>query len=201
MSDKLRRKKEPKHVRIYQRAMKSAAWADLTGSAVKVLLALASLDNGERNGALCLSARQGSELTGLGKDAVNRALNELIGHGFIYCSQPGSFDRKVRHAATYGLTWVAGQPGSKHRAPSHSYESWQPAKKHGPERPDRTVPKIGTATVPQSVDGPENRDRAAAESAEKRQSDLSRKSGHIVISHRHSASEHAAARAGTDFAP
>lgn len=63
--------------------MQSEAWRHLSGSGVKVLLALAALEKGDNNGAFFLSVRTGAERTGLGKDAVNRALRELQDKGFM----------------------------------------------------------------------------------------------------------------------
>ncbi|HVR91458.1 MAG TPA: helix-turn-helix domain-containing protein [Novosphingobium sp.] len=123
---KFSRGKEPSHVRIYSRQIKSIAWQHLSGSAVKVLLALASLERGENNGAVFLSDRKGAEMTGLTRNTVRKGLRELIELGFVYCSQRGAFSRKTPHAASYGLTWAAGQKDSPWRAPSHTYEDWRP---------------------------------------------------------------------------
>lgn len=83
MSDKFRRAQTSRHIRIYHRQMQSEAWRHLSGSGVKVLLALAALEKGDNNGAFFLSVRTGAERTGLGKDAVNRALRELQDKGFM----------------------------------------------------------------------------------------------------------------------
>src|SRR6478609_4797263 len=101
VADKFRRAKWPSHVRIYQRQMRSIAWLHLSGSAVKVLLELASLERGSNNGELFLSDRRASELTGLSRNTCWRALRELVDLGFIYCSVPGGFSRKTPHAASY----------------------------------------------------------------------------------------------------
>lgn len=118
--------KEPSHVRIYHRKMRSLAWRHLSPSAVKTLLALASLERGDNNGEVYLSDRKGAEMTGLARNTVRKSLTELEAKGFIYCSERGSFDRKTPHAASYGLTWAAGPKGTPWRAPSHAYEQWRP---------------------------------------------------------------------------
>lgn len=177
MADKFRRANVPRHIRIYHRLMQSEAWLNLSGSAVKVLLALAALEKGDNNGAFFLSVRTGAERTGLGKDAVNRALHELQDKGFIYCATPGGFSRKTPHAACWGLTWVAGPKGSEHRAPSHAYEQWRPTKKRGPRKPDSAVPEIGTVAQNSTPDCPDNADSETAETAQIRQNDTVRKGG------------------------
>jgi len=126
MADKFRRAFTPPHVRIYNRQMQSIAWKHLTGSAVKVLMTLASFEKGANNGEFFMSVRSGAERSGLSKDTVNRALHELMGKGFIYCTERGGFSRKTPHAACWGLTWVPGPTGTPYRAPSHEYEKWRP---------------------------------------------------------------------------
>lgn len=151
--------------------MQSEAWRHLSGSAVKVLLALAAIEKGDNNGEFFLSVRTGAERTGLGKDAVNRALHELQDKGFIYCATPGGFSRKTPHAACWGLTWVAGTKGSEHRAPSHAYEKWRPKKMRGPRKPDSAVPEIGTVRQNSTPDCPDNADSETAKTAQICQSD------------------------------
>lgn len=131
--------KTPSHVRTYHRQLHSPAWRSLSGSAVKVLLAIGSFERGENNGAIYFSERKGAELTGLSRNTVCRAIRELIEKGFVYCAERGGFSRKTAHAACYGLTWIAGPKGSPHRAPSHAYEAW---------RPDGNTPEIGITRAP-----------------------------------------------------
>jgi hypothetical protein len=177
VSDKLRRATTSRHIRIYHRQMQSEAWRHLSGSGVKVLLAMAALEKGDNNGEFFLSVRTGAEKTGLGKDAVNRALRELQDKGFIYCATPGGFSRKTPHAACWGLTWVAGPKGSEHRAPSHAYEKWRPEKMRGPRKADSTVPEIGTVAQNSTPDCPDNADSETAEMAQICQSDTVLKRG------------------------
>ena len=118
--------KEPSHVRIYRRQMQSLAWRHLSGSSVKVLLALAALERGDNNGGIYLSDRKGAEMTGLSRNTVRKSLAELMERGFIYCSERGAFSRKTPHAASYGVTWAPGPQGTEWRAPSHAYERWTP---------------------------------------------------------------------------
>jgi|GEM_PF-1627168 len=147
--------KEPTHTRIYRRQMQSPAWLHLSGSAVKVLLSLASLEKGENNGAVFLSDRKGSELTGLSRNTVWKALRELVDKGFIYCSEQGGFRRKTAYAACYGITWAAGPKGSIWRAPSHAYEQWQPEN-------GNTLAQLLTETGPISDNSMETRLHAGA---------------------------------------
>lgn len=157
--------------------MRSDAWRSLSGSAVKVLLALAALEKGDNNGEFFLSARTGAELTGLGKNAVNRALHELQEKGFIYCAERGGFSRKTPHAARWGLTWAAGPKGSEHRAPSHAYEKWRPVKKRGPRNRDDSVPETRTVTQNAPFLCPQIGDSETTKTLENRQTATVPKSG------------------------
>lgn len=136
-------KREKKHVRVYRDQMATEAWLALSGSAVKVMLAMGLLENGDNNGEFYFSDRKGAEMTGLSRNTVRKAINELIDTGFVYCSVRGGFSRKTPHAACYGFTWMAGPKGSEHRAPSHAYQKW----KHG----GNTRAQFLTATGPVSA--------------------------------------------------
>lgn len=126
MSDKFRRKKEPRHIRLYHSITGCEAWLELSGNAVKVLIALARYDDGSCNGQLYFSERTGAKDTGLSRNTVRRALAELIEKGFVAQTKPGAFNRNNLLAATYRLTWIAW-PGGKPSAPTRDFEKW----KHG----------------------------------------------------------------------
>src|SRR5690606_32260588 len=99
-------KRDAAHVRTYHKMMETAAWKALSGSAEKVRLCLAKFANGRSNGAIFFSDRTGAEMTGLSRNTVRKALAELADKGFTRCTEKGGFSRKVRHAASYRLTWV-----------------------------------------------------------------------------------------------
>ncbi|AKM09714.1 helix-turn-helix domain-containing protein [Croceicoccus naphthovorans] len=113
-----------KHVRSFKKQIDTDAWRALSGSAVKVMLAMGLFENGDNNGEWFFSDRTGAEMTGLSRNTVRRAIAELIEMGFLYCSERGGFSRKTPHAAKYGFTWLAG-PSGPNRAPSHAYEKWK----------------------------------------------------------------------------
>jgi hypothetical protein len=125
MADKWRQKKEPKHVRVYAFLMSTVAWQHLSGSAVKVLLALMSRDDGSRNGILSFSCREAGEASGLSDRTAWRCLQELQEKGFIECTEKGAFSRKVQHASLWRMTWQPW-PGGKPAAPTHAYRKWTP---------------------------------------------------------------------------
>lgn len=124
MADKFRRKKEPRHLRLYHSITGTDAWRHLSGNGIKVLIALARLDDGNSNGTLFFSERKGSLETGLSRNTVRKALKELQEKGFIAQTKPGAFNRNNLLAATYRLTWVAW-PGGKPAAPTRDFEKWK----------------------------------------------------------------------------
>lgn len=124
MSDKFRRKKEPKHIRLYATITGSEAWRHLSGNAVKVLLALVARDDGTRNGTISFSVREASESANLSVPTATRCLQELVELGFIRCTEKGAFSRKVSHASTWRYTWAAW-PGGSPSAPTRDFEKWK----------------------------------------------------------------------------
>ncbi|MBV7258673.1 helix-turn-helix domain-containing protein [Erythrobacter sp. WH158] len=124
MTDPFRRKKEPRHTRLFHSVTGSEAWLALSGNAVKVLIALARHDDGSSNGRIYFSERTGAKATGLSRNTVRRCLNELMEKGFIAQTKPGAFNRNNLSAATYRLTWVAA-PGCSPSAPTRDFERWK----------------------------------------------------------------------------
>ena len=124
MADKFRRKKQPRHVRIYHSMMDTDAWRAASGNSVKVLLALVARDNGERNGQIGFSCREAADLTGLSVRTCQRCLKELQELGFIRCTQRGAFSRKTMHSSLWRYTWQAWPEGKK--GPTREFEKWRP---------------------------------------------------------------------------
>lgn len=125
MSDKFRRKKEPKHIRLYASITSSEAWRHLSGNAIKVLLALVARDDGTRNGSIAFSYREAAQVTGMSARTCWRCLIELQDKGFIACTDKGGFNRKVLHSSLWRYTWAAWR-GGKPAAPTRDFEKWQP---------------------------------------------------------------------------
>lgn len=124
MADKFRRKKEPKHIRLYASITGSEAWRHLSGNAVKVLLALVARDDGTRNGTISFSVREASETANISVPTATRCLHELVELGFIRCTEKGAFSRKLSHASTWRYTWAAW-PGGAPAAPTRDFEKWR----------------------------------------------------------------------------
>lgn len=127
MADKYRRKKEPKHIRLYASITGCDAWRHLSGNAVKVLLALVARDDGTRNGQIGFSCREAADLTLLSPRTAWRCLIELQEKGFIVCTEKGGFSRKISHSTLWRYTWAAWPAGKK--GPTRDFENWKPENK------------------------------------------------------------------------
>lgn len=124
MANPYRKKSEPRHIRLYHYITGTDAWKSLGGNAIKVLIALVRLDNGEKNGQIFFSDRQASFETGLARNTCIKALRELVEKGFLRIVEKGHFDRKIRHATVWRYTWQA-VPGLS--GPTRDFEKWKPS--------------------------------------------------------------------------
>lgn len=134
MTKRQKRKKfyEP-HVRLHHWMLKSEAWKSLTTQSRAVLIEIYARYNGTNNARISLSAREAAQLCKISKDTATRSFRELQEKGFIALETPGSFDRKVPHAAEWRLTEHRDDLNNK--MPSRDFMNWRPAKKlePGPE--------------------------------------------------------------------
>lgn len=102
-----RNKGEARHTRLPHLMTGSPAWRDLSGNAVKVLVALQRLDRGPDNGNLFFGARKATDETGFSRNTVMRALRELEDHGFIAAVERGHFQVKGGPATRWRLTFIS----------------------------------------------------------------------------------------------
>lgn len=125
----------------------SAAFADLNGEAVRLLLIVARQSNGRNNGRLhashsyCRSRGIGSEST------LQRAVSSLIAHGFIYRTRSHGIDpiTSKNIPAMYACTWI---PLTNNRKGlfcdgfvSNAFEKWHPEKNLGVSKVKDTPPE------------------------------------------------------------
>jgi hypothetical protein len=107
-------------VAVYYNVLKSEAWRNCSGDAIKVFLYLGTLYNGRNNGRLGASMRTIGKACGIGKDKGNRCVDELLDWNLIEVVTPGSYGG--RKATEYGISiWdchVTGRP---------AITSWEPA--------------------------------------------------------------------------
>lgn len=119
-----RSKGTERHTRLSYVMTGSPAWRDLSGSAIKVLIALQRLDRGQDNGNLYLSVRKAADEAGCSPNTAGKALRELESHGFIAPIERGYFSIKGGPASQWRLTFVAA-PALK-MMPTHEWQRWRP---------------------------------------------------------------------------
>jgi hypothetical protein len=125
-------------VQVYNNVIKSEAWRNCSGDAIKVFMHLCTRYHGTNNGELAASMRDIGIACGISKDKANRCINELIGWDLIEVVTPGSYGG--RKATEYRIMiWdchVTGRP---------AVTSWEPAQSH---QRDSSVAPVRTVASP-----------------------------------------------------
>ena len=119
-----RSKGEIRHIRLPHIVTGSPAWGDLSGNAIKLLIALQRLDYGDNNGNLYFSARKASCETGLARNTVMKGFLELENHGFISAMDRGYFQVKGGPATRWRITFRSA-PFSNLPA-TNEWQQWKP---------------------------------------------------------------------------
>lgn len=135
-------------VMLLHALMKSPAWLDLSGVAVKLLLYLMMLSKGNNGwghrgerGELCCGERQAAAAIGVSRNTASRAFAELIDHGFLRPVRKGHFQVKVRHATIWRLT---AQPYPRaHQGPTNEWRDWRPEQKSRAQNLNGTGARMG----------------------------------------------------------
>jgi hypothetical protein len=99
-------------VQVYNNVIKSEAWRNCSGDALKVFMHLCTRYHGTNNGALAASMRDIGKACAITKDKANRCINELLDWGLVEIVAQGSYGG--RKANEYGIMmWdchVTGRP-------------------------------------------------------------------------------------------
>jgi hypothetical protein len=103
----------------------SPAWRDLSGNAVKLLMAIWRRHNGRNNGEISFSEREGAAILKVNQTTAGRAFDELMSHGFIVCTRQSAFTLKTRQARLWRLTTEPSGAQQEHPA-TRDYERWTP---------------------------------------------------------------------------
>ncbi len=125
-----RSNREGRHVRLYEWMMRGCAFDSLSFGAVRTLIELYRLFNGENNGELFMSARELARRLHCGKSLAAELLAELHAKGFIRPKQVGAFNVK-RGPAT---VWILTEHPHAGHLPTKDFMRWQP-----PESGQETV--------------------------------------------------------------
>jgi hypothetical protein len=123
---------------IYNNVIKSDAWRNCSGGAIKVFMHLGTRCHGTNNGALAASMRDIGSACGFSKDKACRCISELLDWKLIEVVTPGSYGG--RKATEYSIMiWdchVTGRP---------AVTSWEPAQSH---QQDSSVAPVRTVASP-----------------------------------------------------
>nr|WP_314899149.1 hypothetical protein [uncultured Deefgea sp.] len=128
--------------------LNSPAFIHLSPRAVKLLLDIASQNNGRNNGRLLASKRFMTSRGWTSVDQLTKALHELLEHRLIEQTVRGHMPNK---ASWFGVTWQGLEPRTDYDMamsgwPRSAYMNWKPPaippKKRPPpksKRPDRST--------------------------------------------------------------
>lgn len=120
------RAKSPPFVQLPIWVLHSPAWVHLTPNARCIYVALKERYNGRNNGEIAFSAREAGEALNLSHHTGNRALAELIEHGFLEVTEESNFNRKVKLARCYLLTELPDDRPGRSRIASKAFMRWTP---------------------------------------------------------------------------
>lgn len=109
----------------------SPAYLGLSPNARSLLEQIQTLENGSNNGQIFLSVRDATARMGLSDTKAGMAaFDQLIEHGFLAITKPGSFRVKASasnenaRATCYRLTWLPWPSAS--RPATNEWKSWKP---------------------------------------------------------------------------
>ena len=117
-----RSRKSPRHIRLYHSGvLQTEAWRRLSPAATKVLIDMWSRCNGNNNGQISYSARDGAGIN-MHRNTVAKALRELGDVGFIVCEEAWAFNQGGRKSRKWRLTTEPdnGKP------PTRDFARWRP---------------------------------------------------------------------------
>lgn len=123
MNRKGRNPGEP-FVKLPHFVLNSAAYFTLTALAQALLVHLIHRHNGNNNGRIGLSHRDGARLCNVNKDTIKRAFDELETKGFIRTSRKGGFNMKdatLQRATEWRLTWLE----TAEARPTYEFKEWR----------------------------------------------------------------------------
>lgn len=136
----------------------SAAYADLQGEAIRLLMIVARQWNGQNNGQLHASFSY-CQARGIGsKSTLQKAVASLIAHGFLFRTRSHGFIDGKNIPARYACTWL---PLTKNRKGLwcdgfvlNAYKKWGPEKNSEVQKVDHTCTKNCTFSLNNRQDEP-----------------------------------------------
>ncbi len=137
-----KRKGEGQYAPLTYGMLKSDAWRDLSGAAVKLFLELHTRFNGSNNGNVRLSYGEAAEALGMGKATVQRAFGDLMAKGFVALEKEGNWYHRQTHE------WrLTTKPTQRAKGRESATNEWHRYRREKTERGSNTEQK-GGAVVP-----------------------------------------------------
>ena len=121
-ADKTGRSVEGQYAQLDYAFLRSDAFRQLSGSAVKIFLELRARYNGHNNGLIALSLDECTRLFSIGKGTAQRSFQELKAKGFVRTAKLGRW--YGRKASEWELTTLSRDG---HLA-THDWKNWKPEK-------------------------------------------------------------------------
>ena len=152
-SSKRKKDGEGQYAPLPYTMLRSAAWRNLSGAAVKVFLELHTRFNGSNNGAVRLSYAEAAEALGMGKATVQRAFRDLQDEGFVALEREGNWYHRQAHE--WRLTIKPVQKVKGREAPTHEWRSWRPEKSKRGSKSERSSASVVPFENPSGASGSE----------------------------------------------
>lgn len=137
---------------------RSAAWQDLRGNSVKLLIHLMKLAQGnngwghrEKGGQLFCSESTAASVICVARNTASAAFIDLIDHGFLRVVQAGHFRVKVRHATVWRLTFQPYPFGKM--GPTNEWRNWKPEENPRAQKLNTSGAKIEQLSNDQAFTG------------------------------------------------
>ena len=112
---------DPKrYVRLHYFLIKSEAFKELSGGALKLYVKVRERFNGMNNGYIGFSVRDAANKLGISRMTASKYFKELEEKGFLKIKEKGSYDYKSRHATT----WIITAEKHNNKAPTNDFMSW-----------------------------------------------------------------------------
>lgn len=118
-----------KHIRLYNWFMDTPAWLSLSLGARCLLLEIWRRHNGQNNGQISFSQREGVKALNCSASSVSRWSAELQEKGFIVAVRPSSFVWKDGAKERRATEWRLTMEGCNGERPTKEFASWGQSKK------------------------------------------------------------------------
>jgi hypothetical protein len=118
---KIKGRSSPRFIMLRYDLIDSEAWRSLPAAAQTLWLHIRRRYNGDNNGNIPLSCREGAELLGVSKNTANNMFEALINRGFIKVGQDSSFSLKLKKSRC----WILTDEGYAGQAPTSDWRNWK----------------------------------------------------------------------------